>query len=278
MGAGFGFKPKIIGIVCNWCCYAGADLCGVSRYQYPSYIRLIRVMCSGRVDMRFIFEAFLRGADAVFIGGCWPGDCHYITHGNYYALNMILLCKRLMEHIGLSSERLRIEWVSAGEGLRFAEIMREFSKKIEELGPLGKGEGIEEERLRAKLEELKRLIPYIKLVKKEKLFTRLTNEEEYENFFTKEEIERLLSEVPSYYIDPEKCQGCGICRRRCPAEAITGDKKKAHVIDQEKCIKCGTCFEACPQRFSAVRKIVGSPVPPPIPEEKSLIKSKTLSV
>jgi len=271
MGRGFGFKPKIIGIVCNWCCYAGADLCGVSRYQYPPYIRLIRVMCSGRVDLRFVLEAFLKGADGVFIGGCWPGDCHYITHGNYYALNMTLLCKRFMEYIGLNPERLRIEWVSAGEGLRFAEIMREFSKKIEELGPVGEREGIEEERLKQKLKELIKLVPYIKLAKKEKLFTRLTKEEEYEKFFTKEEIERFLREVPSYYIDPEKCRACGICRRRCPAKAIIGDKNKIHVIDQEKCIKCGTCFEVCPSRFSAVKKIIGSHVPLTIPKEKKSI-------
>jgi len=239
------FKPKIIGLVCNWCCYAGADLCGVSRYQYPPYIRLIRIMCSGRVDLRFIFEAFLNGADGVFVGGCWPGDCHYITHGNYYALNTILLAKRILEYIGISPKRLRIEWVSAGEGLRFAELMREFSKQIEDLGPLESG-------LEGKINQVIKFIPYIKIAKREKIFTRLEKEEEYENFFTKEEIEELFKNVPSYQIDPERCHGCGICLRRCPEGAISGEKKKAHIIDQEKCIRCGTCVEVC--RFSAVEK------------------------
>ncbi|MDA3832911.1 MAG: hydrogenase iron-sulfur subunit, partial [Spirochaetales bacterium] len=94
------FEPKIVGFLCNWCCYAGADLCGVSRYQYPPNIRVIRLMCSGRVDPAFIIKAFLHGADGVYIGGCWPGECHYITEGNYDALTNTYLYRKILEQIG----------------------------------------------------------------------------------------------------------------------------------------------------------------------------------
>jgi Fe-S-cluster-containing hydrogenase component 2 len=125
--------------------------------------------------------------------------------------------------------------------------------------------------LKSKLSEVGRLVPYIKLVKNEKLASRLKNPEEYENFFTKDEIDKLFSEVLSYYIDPEKCQACMTCAKRCPVEAIISAKNQIHVIDQEKCIKCGSCFEACPPRFGAVTNITGGPVPPPLPEEKRTI-------
>lgn len=106
MGTGFEFKPRIVGFLCNWCCYAGADLCGVSRYQYPPYIRVIRVMCSGRVDPAFMLRAFSNGTDGVFIGGCWPGECHYATEGNYDALSRVSLYKKLLEYIGVNPENL----------------------------------------------------------------------------------------------------------------------------------------------------------------------------
>ena len=137
------FKPKMLGIICNWCCYGGADLCGVSRFQYPTYIRLIRVMCSGRVDLKHILLAFANGVDGMFVGGCHINDCHYNPEGNYDAMSMVSLCKKLLEHIGINPKRLRLEWVSAGEGIRFANIMNEFSREIEHLGPLGKSEGLD---------------------------------------------------------------------------------------------------------------------------------------
>jgi len=188
---------------------------------------------------------------------------------------MVLLCRRLMEHIGLNPERLRIEFMSSAEGILFAEVMGEFGNKVKELGPLGKGEGIEENELKSKLAELRRLVPYIKMVKNEKLASRLTHAEEYDKLFARDEIEKLLSEVLSYYIDPEKCQACMTCAKRCPAEAILSAKNQIHVIDQEKCIKCGTCFEVCPPKFNAVMKIPGGPVPPPLPEEKRKIVRKS---
>ena len=249
-------------------------MAGVSRLRYTTEIRLIRVMCSGRVDLEFVLRAFSNGMDGVFIGGCRLNECNYITQGNYHALNMVLLCKRIMEHIGLNPERLRIEFMSAGEGILLAEVINDFSKKMEELGPLGKGGEIDKDELKSKLEEITRLIPYIKIAKREKLRARLDKAEEYDEHFTSDEIERLFREVISYHIDPEKCQACMICLRRCPVEAISGGKNRIHVIDQEKCIKCGTCFEACPPRFGAVKEISGGPVPPPIPEKERTIVRK----
>ena len=230
-------------------------------------------MCSGRVDLKFILRAFSNGMDGVFIGGCRLNECNYVTHGNYHALAMVILCKKIMEHIGLNPERLKIAFMSSADGVRFVEKVRELSNKVIALGPLGKNEGLDRNEMKTRLEEVVKLIPYIKLIKKEKLESRFENEDEYEGIFTSDEIEKLFSEVPSYYIDPEKCQACMICSRRCPVEAINGGKNRIHIIDQDKCIKCGTCFEACPPRFGAVKKISGEPVPPAIPEkERTLIR------
>ena len=241
---------------------------GVSRLQYSTEIRLIRVMCSGRVDLEYVLRAFSNGMDGVFIGGCRLNECNYITHGNYDALNMVLLCRRIMEHIGLNPDRLRIEFMSSADGNLFARTMNQFINQVKTLGPLGVAEGLEEEELKAKLTEIRKLVPYIKLAKNEKLALRLENLEEYDQLFTKDEIDRLFSEVISYYIDPEKCQACMICARRCPVEAISGAKNQIHIIDQGQCIKCGTCFEVCPAKFDAVVEIIGEPAPPPIPEEE----------
>jgi F420-non-reducing hydrogenase iron-sulfur subunit len=231
-------------------------------------------MCSGRVDLAFVIRAFSNGMDGVFIGGCRLNECNYLTHGNYHALSMVLLCKKILEHLGLNPERLKIEFMSSGEGLLLAEALNDFGKEVKALGPLGKGEGIDENELKAKLEEVAKLVPYIKMAKREKLAARLENEEEYDGFFTREEIDELFREVTSYFIDPEKCQACMICARRCPVEAIEGAKNRIHVIDQEKCIKCGTCLEVCPPRFGAVREISGEPVPSPIPEKERTIVRK----
>ena len=195
MAAVHKFEPRILGFLCNWCCYAGADLAGVSRYQYPPDIRVIRLMCSGRVDPAHIFRAFSNGQDAVFIGGCHLNDCHYVTHGNYDALAMVYICKKLMTRIGLNPERLRLEWVSAGEGIRFATTMNEFGPLIEKLGPLGEGEGIDEQDLKFKLEAVTTLIPYIKLVQSERLRVSERTEEAYTQFFTSEEFNGLFDEL-----------------------------------------------------------------------------------
>jgi F420-non-reducing hydrogenase iron-sulfur subunit len=232
-------------------------------------------MCSGRVDMGFVLRAFSNGIDGVFIGGCHLDECNYTTHGNYHTLNMVLLFRKIMEHIGLNPERLKLAFMSGSEASVFVEAVNDFVKKVKELGPLGKGDGIDENELKSKLAEITKLVPYIKVVKNEKLGSRLENEEEYDGFFTSDEIEKLFREVVSYYIDPDKCQACMICLRKCPVEAIAGGKNQIHVIDQEKCIKCGTCFEACPTRFGAVKEISGEPVPPSIPEEERTLVRKS---
>ena len=129
-----GFEPKIVGFCCNWCSYAGADLAGVSRFQYPTNIRIIRVMCSGRVTPAFVLKALAVGANGVLIAGCHPGDCHYIA-GNYKTKRRVGFTKRLLEQFGVEPERLRLEWISASEGMKFAEVVRDFTDKIKELGP-----------------------------------------------------------------------------------------------------------------------------------------------
>lgn len=128
------FEPRIVVFACNWCSYAGADLAGVSRIQYPPTTRVIRVMCSGRVTPGFILEAFHQGADGVLVTGCHPGDCHYIS-GNQKAVTVVERTTRLLELLGIETGRLRLEWVSAAEGARFAHIMTEFTEQVRALGP-----------------------------------------------------------------------------------------------------------------------------------------------
>jgi F420-non-reducing hydrogenase iron-sulfur subunit len=129
------FEPKIVGFLCNWCAYAGADLAGVSRIQYPPSIRIIRVMCSGRVDPAFILEAFQNGADGVLVAGCHlPSDCHYLS-GNFKAQRRINLLKNVLEQFGIEPERLRLEWISASEGDRFAMVIKDMTEQIKKLGP-----------------------------------------------------------------------------------------------------------------------------------------------
>ncbi len=128
------FEPKIIAFLCNWCSYAGADLAGVSRMQYPPNIRIHRVMCSGRVDINFILEAFLAGADGVLVAGCHPGECHYIT-GNLIAKRRVEFARNLLESIGINPKRLKLTWVSASEGKKFQDVATEFIEEIRKLGP-----------------------------------------------------------------------------------------------------------------------------------------------
>ncbi len=128
------FEPRIVGFLCNWCAYAGADLAGVSRIQYPPNLRIVRVMCTGRIDPAFVLEAFRSGADGVIVAGCHPGDCHYIS-GNFKAHRRILMLKKLLRQFGLDSERLKLEWVSASEGDRFATVIKNMVSEIKKLGP-----------------------------------------------------------------------------------------------------------------------------------------------
>jgi len=129
------FEPKIVGFLCNWCSYAGADLAGTSRTQYPQNARIIRVPCSGRVDPLFVVKAFQDGADGVMILGCHPGDCHY-QQGNYFAQRRYALMHRLLEFTGVETERLFVDWVSASEGKKFAQVVTEFTEQVRALGPV----------------------------------------------------------------------------------------------------------------------------------------------
>ena len=127
------FEPKLLGFLCNWCSYAGADLAGVSRIQYPPNMRVIRVMCSGRVDPKFIIQALELGIDGVYVMGCHPGDCHYLE-GNYEAIRKFDMTKKFLEIVGLE-DRIRLDWVSASEGVRYGEVVTKFVNDIKELGP-----------------------------------------------------------------------------------------------------------------------------------------------
>lgn len=143
------FEPRIIGFLCNWCSYAGADLAGVSRLQYPPNLRVIRVMCSGRVDPVVLFDAFINGADGVIVCGCHPGDCHYLS-GNLHAEKKIKMTRKLLKEAGFQEDRLRLEWVSASEGQKFAGVMKDFTNQIRAMGP-SPVHGAEEDRIAANL-------------------------------------------------------------------------------------------------------------------------------
>jgi F420-non-reducing hydrogenase iron-sulfur subunit len=130
-----GFDPSIVGFFCNWCTYLAADLAGTSRMKYAPNVRVVRTMCSGRVDPQMILWAFRHGADGVLIGGCHPGDCHY-QEGNYKALRRITLLRTMLPQFGIEPERLRLEWISASEGERLRDVVNEFTEQIRRLGPL----------------------------------------------------------------------------------------------------------------------------------------------
>jgi F420-non-reducing hydrogenase iron-sulfur subunit len=132
---GNGFNPRIVAFLCNWCTYTGADLAGVARLQSSPSVRVIRTMCSGRVDPTFVFQAFKLGADGVMIGGCHIGDCHY-SEGNFKTLRRVELMKIMLEKYGIDPKRLRLEWISASEGDKYASVTLEFERQIKELGPL----------------------------------------------------------------------------------------------------------------------------------------------
>ena len=132
--AAAGFEPRIVAFLCNWCSYAGADLAGVSRLQMPPHFRVVRVMCSSRVDPVFLLKAYLGGADGVLIAGCHPGDCHY-EKGNYHARRRFAVVKRIFGELGLDAGRLRLSWVSASEGPRFQQVVTDFTASVTELGP-----------------------------------------------------------------------------------------------------------------------------------------------
>ena len=152
-------------------------------------------MCSGRVDLKFILRAFLNGLDGVLIGACKLNECNYVTHGNYDALSNTYLFKKIMERIGLNPERLRIEFMSGADGNLLAEVTNDFVKQVKTLGPLGKSEDMDEKKLKSKLEAVNKLVPYIKLVERERLRVHVKSKEAYHQFFNSDEANRLFDEL-----------------------------------------------------------------------------------
>ncbi len=128
------YEPKIVAFLCNWCTYTGADLAGTSRLQYPPNVRIIRLMCSGAVDVSYVLKPLLDGADGVLIGGCHPGDCHY-QEGNYKARRRVAILKTILQQAGMDEDRVWLRWISASEGARFAETITNFTAELKELGP-----------------------------------------------------------------------------------------------------------------------------------------------
>jgi len=152
-------------------------------------------MCTGRVDFSHVLRAFSKGADGVFLGGCHFNECHYITNGNYSALGMVLILKTIMKQIGLNPDRLRMDNMSAGEGIRFAEVMNEFNVQIDKMGKLGSSENLDDSELKSRLEIVTKLVPYIKLVERERLRLPVKTEEAYKVFFASEEFERIYNDT-----------------------------------------------------------------------------------
>ena len=152
-------------------------------------------MCSGRVDLAFVLKAFSLGADGVFMGACHLNECNYVTHGNYHAMSMVNICKKIMKHAGLNPERLALEFMSGSEANVFVEAVNGFIRKIKETGPLGEAEGIDERGLKVKLEAITELIPYIRLVERERLRASFDSEESCKRYYQSEEIERLFNEL-----------------------------------------------------------------------------------
>ena len=152
-------------------------------------------MCSGRVDLEHVLRAFSNGVDGVFIGGCRLNECNYITHGNYDALSNVFLFRKIMEHIGLNPARLSIEFMSSGDGILLVEKINTYCQKVHEIGPLGESEGIDKKGLKVNIEAVKNLIPYLKLVERERLRVPVKSEEAYKDFFNSAEVSRLINEL-----------------------------------------------------------------------------------
>jgi Fe-S oxidoreductase/coenzyme F420-reducing hydrogenase delta subunit len=222
-------KPEILAFLCNWCSYAGADLAGTSRISYPTNVRSIRVMCSGRVDPSFIFSALKNGIDGILVAGCHPGDCHYIS-GNLKAEKMVKKTKKILNLLGLGSERLRLEWISASEGKKFAEVIEDFTIKLSK----------------------KKMNPF-KLLEKEK-----------NSSANKLNVLELIEKT-----NIRQCLDCGKCSSSCPITRINPDFSPRMTVrriltgsedvfldkDIWSCLTCGLCEERCPSNVRYVEFI-----------------------
>ena len=245
-------------------------------------------MCTGRVDLSFIFRAFAKEADGVFIGGCWPGDCHYVTEGNYDALGNVHLGRKLLAGIGLEPERLRIEWVAASEGTRFAEIMTDFSRQMTALGPPGRAAGLDAATVKGRLGIVAKLIPYVKLVQREKLRPPTRNEEEINAFFASEEAaitfdgliaDKLLPGTASTTAVASPCQlACPIGTQawRYVAHIERGEYEQAYMAIREANPFPSVCARVCDHRCErSCRLAVSGDAPVAIRALKRFITDNT---
>lgn len=244
------FKPKVVGFLCNWCSYAGADLAGTSRFTHDISTRVVRVMCSGRVEPSFVMKAFLEGADGVIIAGCHiPADCHY-TSGNFKALARYETFLPLLEEMGIEKDRLQLHWISASEGEKYAKTMNEFVATIKELGPLN----------------LKETFCPLKRGADPKTFTECSLIRKVQEFVACEaavsgmvDLEQrknshapLVMMEPSVVYDPNKCIRCGSCVEACReqgVEALKMDDNLGVIVDADRCVRCGQCIMNCPLSF-----------------------------
>lgn len=216
------FEPNVVGFLCNWCGYAGADLAGTSRLSYPTNIRIIRLMCSGRVEPVFILNAFENGADGVLVAGCHPGDCHYRA-GNQHAEKRIEKTKKLLDLVGIGSDRLRLEWISAAEGEKFASVIKDFTQKLRQKGPS----------------------PIVK-----------QPQATVTKYDPKESIHDILKRTKALY-----CQECGKCSSSCPVTRLDPSYSPRLAVEKAlmgmedavytdkglwSCLTCYLCRERCP--------------------------------
>jgi NADPH-dependent glutamate synthase beta subunit-like oxidoreductase/coenzyme F420-reducing hydrogenase delta subunit len=217
-------------------------------------------MCTGRVDLSFIIRAYAKGADGVLIGGCWPGECHYVTEGNYDALCNVHLGRKLLAGIGLEPERLRIEWIAASEGTRFAEIMSDFSRQMRNFGPLGRAAGIDASAMKLRLDAVRKLIPYVKLVQREKLRPPTRKEDEINAFFASDEAAMVFDELIADKLLPGPASTQPLaspCQLACPigtqawryvAHIERGEYEQAYVAIREANPFPSVCARVCDHR------------------------------
>ncbi|PWM42880.1 MAG: ferredoxin [Clostridiales bacterium] len=240
------YKPKIIEFLCNWCSYAGADLAGTSRTRHDITARAVRVMCSGRVEPSFVLKAFLEGADGVLIAGCHiPSDCHY-TNGNFKTQARYEMFQPLLDQLGIDRRRLRLEWISASEGEKFANVMDDFSAQIKELGKL-------EINKKCPLQNKEFCGPECPLIQSSQEFV-ACEAAAGGHVDLQERKERQLpikTTEPSINYDPNKCIRCGSCVEACRVQSI----EAIHLsdlgvdMDSDRCVRCGQCVMACPLGF-----------------------------
>jgi NADH-quinone oxidoreductase subunit F len=260
----------------------------VSRQSYSPEVRIIRVMCTGRVDLSFIIRAYARGADGVIIGGCWPGECHYVTEGNYDALCNVHLGRKLLAGIGLEPERLRIEWISASQGTRFAEIMTDFSRQMREFGPLGRAAGIDRPAMKSRLDGVAKLIPYVKLVQREKLRPPTRNEIEINAFFASDEAAIVFDGLIADKLMPAPASAAPLaspCQLACPigtqawryvAHIERGEYEQAYVAIREANPFPSVCARVCDHRCEkSCRLAVSGDAPVAIRTLKRFITDNT---